>query len=214
MSKRLAILSRLLLGVCALCLCAQAALAQPDDWRKVAEDFQAELVRQYADTSETPLSVEERKDFAGLTFFPVRKAYCVEARWERTPDAQPFEMPTVSGKTKTFVQYGRLHFRIRGKALFLAAYQNLKSAANPAYADDLFVPFRDLSSGAESYGGGRYMDIKIPQGTSTWLDFNQCYNPYCAYSKGWNCPIPPAENYLATKVLAGVRAYSGGQAHD
>lgn len=186
--------------------------AQASDWRKAAEDFQAELVRQYADTNETPLKGEERTHFTGLEFFKVSKAYCVTARFERTPDAKPFEMPTVSGKTKTFVQYGRLHFRLRGKDLVLAAYQNVKAAAAPDYAGDLFIPFRDHSSGEESYGGGRYMDIPIPTGATTVLDFNQCYNPYCAYSKGWNCPIPPAENYLPVKVLAGVKAYQNNAA--
>jgi hypothetical protein len=201
--------------------CALAALllaaclhtqAQANDWRKAAADFQAELVRQYADTNETPLRGDERTHFTGLTFFKLSKAYCVTARFERTPDAQPFEMPTVSGKTKTFVQYGRLHFRLRGQDMVLAAYQNVKAAAAPDYAGDLFIPFRDHSSGAESYGGGRYMDIQIPTGATAVLDFNQCYNPYCAYSKGWNCPIPPAENYLPVKVLAGVKAYQNNAA--
>jgi uncharacterized protein len=194
-------------------LCAPHLPAQAPDWRTAAEQFQAELVRQYADTAETPLRGDERLHFTGLEFFPIRNAYYVAARFERTPDAVPFEMPTVSGKTKTFVQYGILHFRLHGKALHLAAYQNLKIAALPAYADDLFIPFRDASSGGKSYGGGRYIDIKIPQTEQVWLDFNQCYNPYCAYSKGWNCPIPPADNYLAAKVHAGVRAYTGSPAH-
>jgi uncharacterized protein len=187
--------------------------AQALDWRAAAEEFQAELVRQYADTAETPLRGDERLHFTGLEFFPIRKAYCVEARFERTPDAVPFEMPTVSGKTKTFVQYGILHFQLHGKALRLSAYQNLKAAATAAGADDLFIPFRDESSGGKSYGGGRYIDIKIPKTPNVLLDFNQCYNPYCAYSKGWNCPIPPADNYLLTNVHAGVRAYAGEVAH-
>lgn len=204
--------ARVLVGVC-LCLSMSALHAQAQDWRKAAEDFQAELVRQYADSAETPLRGDERLHFTGLTFFPIREAYRVEARFERTPDAVPFEMPTVSGKTKTFVQYGRLHFQLRGQDLQLAVYQNVKAAAIAEYAEDLFIPFRDHSSGKESYGGGRYMDVKIPKGETMVLDFNQCYNPYCAYSKGWNCPIPPAENYLAVKVLAGVKAYKGGPEH-
>lgn len=182
---------------------------QSADWKKGALDFQAELNRQYADSAESPLEEADRVHFEGLAFFPVRKAYRVEARVELTPDAVPFEMATVSGKTKTFVKYGVLHFELRGKKESLAMYRNLKLSVQEEYADYLFIPFKDLSSGVESYGGGRYIDFKVPTGDVVVLDLNQCYNPYCAYSSGWNCPIPPEENFLDVKVLAGVRKWDG-----
>jgi uncharacterized protein (DUF1684 family) len=119
-------------------------------------------------------------------------------------------MPTVSGKTKTFVKYGELHFTMNGRADTLFAYQNLKLAAKEDYDNTLFIPFRDHASGEEAYGGGRYIDWPIPKSDQATLNFNLCYNPYCAYSTGWNCPIPPQENYVDSKVLAGVKAWKHG----
>ena len=127
-----------------------------------------------------------------------------------TPEQPPFEMPTVSGKTKTFLKYGELHFTLNGRKDTLFAYQSLQFAAKPDYDGHLFIPFKDHASGAEAYGGGRYIDWKIPKSKEVYLDFNQCYNPYCAYSTGWSCPIPPQENYVDSKVLAGVKAWKGG----
>lgn len=180
-------------------LCAQ--------WKAEARAFQAELNRQYHDPEDSPLDSLGRIHFTHHEFFPIAKDYRVRVRFVRTPDAQPFEMPTVSGKTKTFLKYGELHFMLNGRRDTLAAYQNVKLATQAEHAQDLFIPFKDWTSGEESYGGGRYMDWKIPKSAKAWLDFNQCYNPYCAYSTGWNCPIPPPENYVDSKVMAGVKAW-------
>ena len=184
--------------------------AQKHAWRKAAKAFQKELNRQYADPEDSPLDSLDRLAFKQLDFFPIRKNYCVNAKFVRTSDAIPFEMPTISGKTKTFVKYGELHFELNGQKDTLAAYQNLKLVDSEEYANYLFIPFKDHSSGEEAYGGGRYIDWLIPTGVDVVLDLNQCYNPYCAYSTGWNCPIPPQENYIDQKVLAGVKKWKGG----
>jgi uncharacterized protein (DUF1684 family) len=145
-------------------------------------------------------------------FYPIRKQYCVTATCIPTPDETPFEMPTVSGKTKTFVKVCLLVFTLHGRRDTLAAYRNLKLAAQAAYEDELFIPFKDYSSGFKSYGGGRYIDWTMPAAqlssvSTVTLNFNLCYNPYCAYSTGWNCPIPPQENYVDSHVHAGVKKY-------
>jgi len=72
------------------------------------------------------------------------------------------------------------------------------------YKNYLFIPFKDLTSGTETYGGGRYMDIMIPEGDEIILNFNTAYNPYCAYANGYFCPIPPAENTLNVEIRAGA----------
>ena len=74
------------------------------------------------------------------------------------------------------------------------------------YKEHLFVPFRDATSGKTSYGGGRYLDINIPKDGNVVLNFNLAYNPYCAYTNGWYCSIPPAENTLKVEVKAGLMA--------
>ena len=75
------------------------------------------------------------------------------------------------------------------------------------YENYLFIPFRDITSGDETYGGGRYLDFRIPETDSVTIDFNLSYNPYCAYNHKYSCPIPPAENSLPVKILAGEKTY-------
>lgn len=157
---------------------------------------------------------EERSplDRAGvkeLRFFPPDERYRVSCTFERTPDAEAFDMATYSGITKPYVKYGAATFQLKGQTLRLAVYQSLQLRQMPMYRDYLFIPFKDPTNGEETYGGGRYMDIRmsdIRDGELT-LDFNKAYNPYCAYSDGYNCPIPPEENHLDIPVEAGEMGY-------
>jgi uncharacterized protein (DUF1684 family) len=71
---------------------------------------------------------------------------------------------------------------------------------------DLFLPFRDATSGKESYGAGRYLDLHAHR-DEVEIDFNYAYNPYCAYNPEWNCPLPPAENWLQVPIRAGEKAF-------
>lgn len=191
-------------------LTASMLVAQGPGWKSEVVAFQQELNRQYADPKDSPMDSLDRIHFQGHAFFPISADYRVKVRYVRTPDAKPFEMPTVSGKTKTFVKHGELYFKLNGRMDTLSAYQNVKLAMKPEYAKDLFIPFKDYCSGEEAYGGGRYIDWKIPKSKRAFLDFNQCYNPYCAYSSGWSCPIPPEENFVDSKVMAGIKAWSKG----
>jgi uncharacterized protein (DUF1684 family) len=103
------------------------------------------------------------------------------------------------------VKYGELAFSLNGKEFKLNIYQNLGLINKEGYEDYLFLPFLDETNGIESYGGGRYVDARIPEGATMIIDFNKAYNPYCAYNHKYSCPIPPKENHLDIKVLAGVR---------
>jgi hypothetical protein len=84
-------------------------------------------------------------------------------------------------------------------------YQNLGLLKNPEYEDYLFLPFNDYTNGNETYGGGRYLDVRIPKGNTMVLDFNKAYNPYCAYTYGYSCPVPPRGNSLETEINAGIK---------
>jgi len=88
--------------------------------------------------------------------------------------------------------------------LFL--YQDARAFTNKLYKDHLFLPFTDLTSGEESYGGGRYIDLKVPADkTKIVIDFNKSYQPYCAYTDGYSCPIPPTENFIDYRIEAGIQ---------
>jgi len=130
----------------------------------------------------------------------------VWARFEKLEEDSVFEME-VSGKVADpYKRYGRLYFTLQGRPLELMVDQNLRLAGNPEYADYLFLPFKEATNGKQTYGGGRYLDLRIPESDSVLIDFNRAYNPYCAYSYKWSCPIPPRENWLDIPILAGEKA--------
>jgi uncharacterized protein (DUF1684 family) len=153
----------------------------------------------------------QEEDLKGLDFFPPDKHAVVKARLVLTPESQPFELPTYNGITKTYRKFGDAFFKWEKDSARLSIYVNVKLAADPQYADYLFLPFTDETTGFTTYGGGRYLDMSRKDAEDGWLtiDFNHCYNPWCAYSDGYNCPIPPAENDLPFKVEAGERKYTG-----
>lgn len=88
-------------------------------------------------------------------------------------------------------------------------------AMNPAYKDLLFLPFTDQTNNKETYGGGRYIDLNVNDIRNNHLeiDFNKAYNPYCAYSDGYRCPIPPEENDLPISIIVGEKLYTGEKKH-
>ena len=98
--------------------------------------------------------------------------------------------------------FGILSFTIKGLNYSLKVYQSESSVLESS--DYLFLPYLDATNGITTYGGGRYLDLKIPKGDSIWLDFNKSYNPYCIYNERYSCPIVPIENLLPIKVDAGV----------
>lgn len=169
------------------------------------DQFQTELNSDYKDPKKTPLRGDNLTNFKQHPFFPVDLKYRVNADFTKTENAIPFEIQTSSGKTKPYKEYGTATFQIDGQELTLTLYQSLALKQNPAYADYLFLPFRDATNEVETYGGGRYMDLKIPTGNKILLDFNKSYHPLCAYNAyDYSCPIVPAENNLSVRIEAGV----------
>ncbi len=107
------------------------------------------------------------------------------------------------GSPQAYVKYGTLSFELQGKRLKLYVY---KSAEDP-FSRSLFVPFSDATSGIETYKSGRYLDLEEHGGDKYDLDFNTAYNPFCAYNEEYICPIPPGENRIAVKIMAGEKNY-------
>ncbi len=168
--------------------------------------FQKELNTEYLNPKESPLRGDNLKKFKQHPFFPINLKYRVTAKFVKTENPVPFELPTSSGKFKQYQEYGKATFELDGKSLTLTLYQSLDLMKMKKYKDYLFLPFRDETNEKETYGGGKYMDLKIPAGNEIILDFNQSYQPYCAYNAfDYNCPIVPAENKLPVRIEAGVK---------
>lgn len=185
--------------------CFTSSYAQKDV--AAAEKFQSELNKSYADSLKSPLMKDDLKQFKGLDFYPIDEKYIVEAIFIRTKKEKSFKMKTTTSRTPIYKKYGEFHFSIDGKELKLNVYQNVDLKKKPGYEDYLFLPFSDLTCGKDSYIGGRYIDMRIPKSEKVIVDFNQAYNPYCAYNYEYSCPIVPLENDLDIEINAGVKKF-------
>tara|TARA_R110001632_G_scaffold180766_2_gene300888 strand:+ start:486 stop:1121 length:636 start_codon:yes stop_codon:yes gene_type:complete len=176
-----------------------------------AKAYQEALDATYSNADSTILSRKQLRKFKTLGFFPVDIKYSVQADFKRTPEAIPFMVMTSSGLEREYVSYGTLTFELMGQNFRLPIYQNTTYIKEPdhKYGQSLFLPFTDYTSGVESYGAGRYIDVVISDivDNKLFIDFNKAYNPYCAYTTGYSCPIPPEANDLKIRIEAGVKAY-------
>lgn len=184
------------------------AVAQDKFSSESVIEFQQKMNQHFADSTESPLTKTDLVNFKELDFFPPNKSFFVVAKLVRTPNAKPFEMQTTTSRTPKYVKYGVLHFKLDRKKFKLNVYQSADLPRNPLYKNNLFLPFTDRTSGVESYGGGRYIDLFLPKGKTIEIDFNKAYNPYCAYNVKYSCPIVPVENDLNIEVSAGVKNFS------
>ncbi|OQD41993.1 hypothetical protein BUL40_12840 [Croceivirga radicis] len=169
--------------------------------------FQENLNKEFKDPDVSPLPDRYRKDFEGLEFYEPDTNYIVTASLVFTPDSEPILMPTTTDRQTLERLYAIAHFQLNGKQHQLEIYQSLDLMEEEGYEDYLFLPFLDETNGLETYGGGRYIDLRLPKGDTIIIDFNKAYNPYCVYNKKYSCPLVPRQNYMKTKVAAGVKDF-------
>jgi uncharacterized protein len=184
--------------ILSLCLICCLATAQQSGYYDSLQSYQENYVKKHG--------AVKAKDKEHLHFFPVSEKYRVNTRVERIYDAPWFKMETSGKEKKVYRTYAVLHFLLDGVAYKLHVYQSQELMDIKKYADHLFIPFTDLTTGEESYENGRYIDLTIDElepGTC-FVDFNKAYNPYCAYiTDVYNCPLPPKENDLPVAIKAG-----------
>lgn len=135
------------------------------------------------------------REFKGSTWFPIDTAYRVEAQFHAYPQQEKVLVPYTGGSADVFTSSGDLVFQVMEQTFRLKAFVT---------GDQLFVIFRDQTSGKETYGGGRYINAQTPKDGKVILDFNKAYNPYCAFSPYAACPIPPRQNHLQIRIPAGA----------
>lgn len=170
-------------------------------------EYQREMNAKFKDALKSPLTKKDRKVFRTLDFFKFDSAYVVKAKLKLTPNETPFVMPTTTEREPLYVKYGILSFKLKDSLFSLNVYRDLELIKEEGFKDHLFLPFMDHTNGEDSYAGGRYIELKLPENDTITIDFNEAYNPYCAYNKRYSCPIVPMENYLKTYIKAGVKKY-------
>jgi uncharacterized protein len=176
----------------------------------VGPDYVAKLERDRASKDSSfrvgaPLSPEQRQKFTGLAYYDINPALKVTAQVTPLADGKVLKMKTSTSRVAQYREYAELTFELDGQKYTLVVYADVVPNKNPAYRNHLFLPFYDQTSGRETYGGGRYLDLTRPLGDTVELDFNLAYNPYCAYTDGYSCPLPPRRNKLPVAVLAGEK---------
>jgi uncharacterized protein (DUF1684 family) len=169
------------------------------------QQFRAKKDEFFAHDHRAPLTHEQRHAFKGLSYFVENPALVVRAKVDRSVQPGEVRMATTNGKEQVFRRFGVVHFQVDGVAAQVTLYGS-------AGSHELFLPFRDTTSGKETYGAGRYLDLHA-HGDEVVVDFNYAYNPNCAYNPDWNCPLPPAENWLKVPIRAGEKAFPDSPAH-
>ena len=147
---------------------------------------------------DSPLTVDQRAHFDGLRYFPEAEAlrFTVTVDPEGAGAVEEVEMS--DGTTDHLQRAGTVRFSVDGTETTLLAFHQ---------GDELFIPFRDATSGKDTYGAGRYVEAEALGNGRYLLDFNRAYNPYCAYNDAWRCPLPPRENWLAVPISAGELSF-------
>jgi uncharacterized protein len=167
------------------------------------ESFRAEKDAAFRTRADSPIPAATRSAFPGLAYFPIDPAYHVPAVLTADPGARAvvIEMQTSSSELRRMQKIGALGFTLAGASYVLTAFVE----AGAPDMRRLFVPFGDLTNGAETYKGGRYLDLdRTPTGLYD-LDFNRAYHPYCVYDIAYVCPVPPRENRLTVAIKVGER---------
>lgn len=192
-----------------LSICLLPILAYTQSFKKTVKAHRKAYKEDFLKETRSPF-YDKKADLKYLRFYRPKKKYQVACTFTATPDAESFDMATYSGMVKKYRKYGTLTFTLKGQEYQLAVYQNMMLMKIDGYRDYLFLPFKDLTNDRKTYGGGRYINLKtgdIKEG-KLLLDFNKNYNPYCAFSDGYNCPIPPTENHLPIAIKAGEKKFA------
>jgi Uncharacterized conserved protein len=175
-----------------------------------AQTSWADSIYQYQANYKKDLAEIIKSDTGYVRFYAPDARYRVLADVELLTGQNFFNMRTSDGKQKRARKYARISFVLDGKKHRLFAYQLESLLNSKEYKDDFFIPFLDAGSGEQTYGGGRYIDFKTSDVVNGKLpiDFNKAYNPYCAFTSGYSCPVPPRENTLEIEIAAGEMAFA------
>lgn len=173
---------------------------------QTTEEYIAEITKEREEqdlfmrnSSESPF-YKKTDAYKGLQHFPIDIKYKIKARFIDIPSKSIRKLPTSDNSSREYLEYGYAEFTLFDKKQQLLILENVSDQS-------LFLAFGDDTSADETYGAGRYLDVKHDGGNSITLDFNLAYNPYCAYSDDFSCPLPPRENLLSIPIDAGEKTY-------
>lgn len=152
-------------------------------------------------TSQTSPFVENNIEYVPVEFFPPDESYKVRATLNRLTSREIISIANSDGSEVKYLKFATANFNINDTPLSLIILKQL------GFGNQYLTAFGDETSGISTYGGGRYLDLVIGNSDLLEIDFNKAYNPYCAYSPKYLCPLPPRENFLKVAIEAGEKDY-------
>ena len=175
-----------------------------ETWARALNRYRKDKDDWLRTSHESPLMNAQPEAFDGLKYYDPDPSFRFEVKFQRLQTPDSLVLGTSKGSRQIFNRMGYFELSVGGTPVRIHAYQS-------AERDDphLFIPFRDATSGKESYGAARYIDLEVEHDDEYALDFNYAYNPYCAYSDDYVCPLPPTENWLKVPITAGEKKYHG-----
>ena len=190
-----------------LFLIFSCAINKKSEYEVEMKKYRKNYKQEFLTENRSPLKT--KKELKYIDFFPVDSNFKVKAEYSMCKYIDTLDFKTSSGKIKQYFPFAVMQFKINNEKFELTTYTSLQLMHDEKYKDYLFIPFNDFTNGEETYGGGRYIDITKSEFKDGFvnLDFNKAYNPWCAFATGYNCPIPPSENYLNTSIKAGEKKY-------
>jgi uncharacterized protein (DUF1684 family) len=182
----------------------QDAFSGDEQYVAALEQERQEKDRSFKTASNSPLEGETKANFTSLNYYAPDPKYRVEATYQPVANPDTILLNMTRGESEAYLRYARASFELDGTQQELVLFLRAGSKEG-----ELFVPFTDKTNGFETYGGGRYLDVPLPQpGSNTiTLDFNRAYNPFCAFDDEFACPVPPAENRLKIGIPAGEKEF-------
>ncbi len=199
-------LAALAFSLASLAACSSGPSA-PDDSEYLEQlaDARAFKNQNFLESPDSPVPSDKRDALLPLPYYEIDPSYSVPAVLSLSDERPIFEMPTSSGALRRMQLVGVLEFTLLGEPRSLGAFVS----DGTQQIARLFVPFADVTTGGETYDAGRYLDIDTTTTGYYTIDFNQAYNPYCAYNDTYECPFPPPSNRLQAEVRAGEKAPGG-----
>ena len=149
---------------------------------------------------DSPLTDGQKREFQGLTYFDENRGLSLILEPQLFEDEMFVPMQTSTGEVAEYIMWGRISFEVDGEQAELTIYKD-------SHGGDFFLPFADATSGAETYGAGRYLDVQPRDDGQLLVDFNYAYNPYCAYNEAWSCPLTPSENRTRVPIRGGEKSF-------
>lgn len=175
---------------------------KPADYLKKIQEARTEKDNFFKTSKQSPLKEAQKEAFEALSYFPIDETYKVEASLERLSEQEALRLPLSDGNEEIYIKYAWAKFTLQGTPQKLLLLK--KSRQDPR----LFLIFTDASSANSTYAGGRYIDIPHKRSESKIIiDFNEAYNPYCAYNADFACPLPLAENEMKIEIKVGEKNY-------